>query len=73
MILLVVLCVFRSIDPSEALALRGVVRFVSHSDVPGTNGQILNPKEEVIFSTTVSNQVQSFTVHFVSELQNHTL
>ncbi|XP_030848262.1 xanthine dehydrogenase/oxidase isoform X2 [Strongylocentrotus purpuratus] len=42
-----------SIDPSEALALRGVVRFVSHSDVPGTNGQILNPKEEVIFSTLV--------------------
>ncbi|XP_041455770.1 xanthine dehydrogenase/oxidase-like [Lytechinus variegatus] len=42
-----------SIDPSEALAVVGVVQFVSHTDVPGVNGQILDPTEEVFVSKTV--------------------
>ena len=41
-----------SVDASNALAMPGVVDFVSHRDVPGSNKSGPNPvKDEEIFAT----------------------
>ncbi|XP_071482593.1 xanthine dehydrogenase/oxidase-like [Diadema antillarum] len=44
-----------SVDASQALALPGVVDFVTHLDIPGVNGQVTDPAEECF----VSSKVQS--------------
>lgn len=43
-----------SIDPSEALAMPGVQKFVSHADVPGSNrcGDII--EDEELFATSIA-------------------
>ena len=49
-----------SVDPSEALAMPGVVDYISHQDVPGSNswslqGRELRLQQEEIFATTEVN------------------
>ncbi|XP_072164128.1 xanthine dehydrogenase/oxidase-like [Diadema setosum] len=44
-----------SVDTSQALALPGVVDFVTHLDIPGVNGQVMDLAEECF----VSSKVQS--------------
>ena len=54
------------VDPTEALKMKGVVDFISHKDVPGTNTWNFVPEEtfaskeviDVIFYTKLSNQGQ---------------
>ena len=45
-----------SVDPSAALAMPGVVDYISHQDVPGSNswtvlGKEVRPEQEEIFAT----------------------
>ena len=56
-----------SVDPSEALAMKGVVDFVSYRDVPADNNYVLlyslKHKEETVFAKdTVSDFKQLFII-----------
>jgi len=49
-----------SVDPSEALAMPGVVDYVCHRDVPGHNAWgAARPNDEEIFATKQVSQSKS--------------
>ena len=53
-----------SVDPSEALAMQGVVDYVCHRDVPGHNvWGAARPNDEEIFA---SKQVRQLKINYLS-------
>ncbi|XP_071497501.1 xanthine dehydrogenase/oxidase-like [Diadema antillarum] len=59
-----------SVDPAHALALPGVIDFISHKDVPASNCQILDPLEECFVSSEVHAVGQ--TIGLVIARDRHT-